>query len=128
VDGKLVVNDANQTVSFPKGVKDIQFKPDGTVMADGQDVGKLAIRNVKDPAQLLREGTTTYSITPGAELVEPQGTELVQGHLEASNINAFDAVDELITIQRSFDALQRVIDAFQQIDQRTARDIGSRGG
>lgn len=128
VDGKLVVGDGNQPITFPRGVKNIEIKPNGTVTGDGQEVGRIAIRDVPNAAQLLREGTTTYSITPGTELLTPERTELVQGHLEASNINAFEAVDELITIQRSFDALQRVIDSFQQIDQRTARDIGSRGG
>jgi flagellar basal body rod protein FlgG len=37
-------------------------------------------------------------------------------------------LNELITVNRSFDALQRVIQTFQQMDQRTARDIGSRNG
>ena len=31
---------------------------------------------------------------------------------------------ELITVNRSFDALQKVIDAYKQIDERTARDLG----
>jgi len=128
VDGRAVVGEDNHPIVFPRGVKDIQIKPDGVVMGDGQEVGRIAVKNVSDPAQLLREGTTTYSITPGAQLATPERVELVQGHLEASNVNAIAGMNELITIQRSFDALQRVIDTFQQIDQRTAKDLGSRNG
>ncbi len=126
VDGSPVLADSGQAIEFPPGTKDIQVTNDGIIRADGQDLGKLAIKDVADPAQLTREGTTTYGVTPGTELTTPSRIDVVQGHLEASNVNAVASLNELITVQRSFDALQRTIETFQQIDQRTVRDVGAR--
>lgn len=127
VDGHPVIAEGNQTVNFPAGVKDIQVIADGTIRADGHDIAKLAIRSV-NPAELTREGTTTYAPTEGATMSTPSHVDIMQGHLEASNVNPVGGLNELITVNRCFDALHRVIETFQQIDQRTARDVGSRTG
>ncbi|HVZ32225.1 MAG TPA: flagellar hook-basal body protein [Polyangiaceae bacterium] len=126
VDGGAVLADSGRNIVFPKGVKDIQVTGNGVVRANGQDIATLAIRDVTDPRQITREGTTTYTVAQGSELIKPQGTQIVQGHLEASNVNPVAGLNELITVQRSFDALQKTIETFQQIDQRTVRDIGNR--
>lgn len=126
VDGSAVLADGGQPIVFPPGTKDIQVTNEGMIRVDGQDIGKFAIKDVADPAQLTREGTTTYAAAPGAELITPSRVEVVQAHLEASNVNAVAGLNELITVQRSFDALHRAIETFQQIDQRTVRDVGSR--
>lgn len=128
VQGAPVLGEGNQPITFPRGVKSIEVLPDGVVRADGQDLARLAIRTVADPQQLVREGTTTFSITEGTQLLTPERVEVAQGHLEASNVNPVSGLNELITINRSFDALHRVIESIQQLDQRTARDIGSRNG
>lgn len=127
-DGNLVIGEGNLPITFPRNTKSIEIRPDGTVRADDAVVGKLSLKNVKDPNALLREGTTTYSVKEGTPIVEADRLDIVQGHLESSNVNPVNGLNELITVNRTFDALQRVIQSFQEIDQRTARDLGSRSG
>ncbi|MET0283837.1 MAG: flagellar basal-body rod protein FlgF [Polyangiales bacterium] len=127
-DGNPVVGDSNLPIVLPRNAKNIEIRPDGTIRADDQDVARLALKTVKDPNALLREGTTTYTVQPGTQVEQAQFVDVVQGHLEASNVNPVSGLNELITVNRSFDALQRVIQSFQEIDQRTARDVGSRSG
>lgn len=129
VDGSPVLDENESPIVFPRGTKDISVNPDGLVRADGVELGHVAIRRVLNPSRdLVREGTTTYAVAEGVKLVRPLDVEVRQAHLESSNINAMAGLNELITVSRSFDALQRVIQTFQQMDQRTARDIGSRNG
>jgi flagellar basal-body rod protein FlgF len=128
MEGHPVLGEGDAPIRFARDVKDIEVTKDGIVRADGQDIAKLALRTVADQTQLLREGTTTYAVKPGTEVVAAQRVEVAQGHLEGSNVNPVNGLNELITVNRSFDALHRVIETFQQIDQRTARDIGSRTG
>jgi flagellar basal body rod protein FlgG len=123
-----VLGEDEKPIRFAQGVRDIQVTTDGIIRVDGQDFAKLAIKDVSDTSQLTREGTTNYAVASGTKLTTPERVEIVQGHLEASNINAIRGLNDLITVQRSFDALHRVIETFQQIDQRTARDVGSRNG
>lgn len=127
-DGNLVVGDGNLPIIIPRNTKSIEIRPDGTIRADSTDVAKLSLKNVKDPNALLREGTTTYSVKEGTPIVDAERLDVVQYHLEGSNVNAISGMNELITVNRTFDALQRVIQSFQEIDQRTARDVGSRSG
>lgn len=136
-EGYLVLGEDNAPISFPRGVKDIQVQadgliratlPDGTTRGNQAEVGKLQIRGVADRDSLTREGTTLYKVADGAQLTTPAGTQIAQGHLEASNVNPVSGLNELISVSRSFDALHRVIETFQQIDQRTARDVGARNG
>jgi flagellar basal-body rod protein FlgF len=128
VDGHPVLDDRSEPIVFPLNTKNIEVLSDGTIRADNQEIAKLGIKNVADPTQLTREGTTTYAAAQGATLTNPERVSIAQGHLEQSNVNVVGSLNELITINRAFDAIQRVIENFQQIDQRTARDLGSRNG
>jgi flagellar basal-body rod protein FlgF len=137
LEGHSVLDDNNAPIAFPPGIRDIQVASDGTIRAnvvDGSpkgsvtDLAKLQLKSVSDPRKLSREGTTLYKVSEDAQLTTPSRTEIAQGHLEASNVNPVSGLNELITVSRSFDALHRVIETFQQIDQRTARDVGARNG
>jgi flagellar basal-body rod protein FlgF len=127
-DGNPVVGESNLPIMIPRNTKNIEIRPDGTIRADDTDVAKLSLRTVKDSNALLREGTTTYAVREGTEIIGATNLSVEQGHLEASNVNPVNGLNELITVNRTFDALQRVIQSFQEIDQRTARDVGSRSG
>ncbi|HEX5656811.1 MAG TPA: flagellar basal-body rod protein FlgF, partial [Polyangiales bacterium] len=127
-DGNLVVGDSNLPIIIPPNTKNIEIRPDGTVRADNTDVARLALKTVKDPNALMREGATTYTVQAGTQVEQAQRVGVIQGQLESSNVNPVNGLNELITVNRTFDALQRVIQSFQEIDQRTARDVGSRSG
>jgi flagellar basal-body rod protein FlgF len=127
VDGNLVIGEGNQPITIPRYTKEIKIGADGTVRADDTDIGKLALRRVADPTRLVREGATTYAVTKDTPILPVTGNvEVMQGHLESSNVSPISGLNELITVNRSFDALQKVIESFQNIDNRAARDLGSR--
>lgn len=128
VDGNPVLGEGNLPIIIPRNTKNIEVRRDGTIRADDTDVGLLALKTVKNQNALLREGTTTYAVKDGTEIEQAEYVDVIQGHLEASNVNPVNGLNELITVNRTFDALQRVIQSFQEIDQRTARDVGSRSG
>ena len=136
MEGYAVIGDDNAPIVFPAGVKDIQVTSDGIIRAsvpDGSnrsnltDVAQLSLKSVSDPRKLTREGTTLYRVDD-AQVVTASRGEIAQRHLEASNVNAVSGLNELVTITRSFDAIHRVIETFQKIDERTARDVGARNG
>jgi len=112
------------TLSIPQGTKTIRVGSDGTVQADGVEVGKLKLVSFANTQGLVREGLTMFSSSGGGTTPEPAQVGVAQGYLENANVNAIMGMTELITVNRSFDALQKVIDAYKQIDERTARDLG----
>ena len=127
VDGHTVMGATGKPLIVPPQTRELTISPDGAVRADGQEIGKLKLVRAEDPMRLVREGTTHFSAPQGVKLVPASSVEVVQGHLETSNVNAVAGLNDLISVNRCFDAIQRVIETFQKIDDRTARDLGSRG-
>jgi flagellar basal-body rod protein FlgF len=112
------------TLSIPQGTKDIRVGPDGSVHADGLEIGKLKLVSFPSTEGLVREGLTLFSASGGGATPEPAEVGVAQGYLENSNVNAVMGMTELITVSRTFEALQKVIDTYKQLDDRTARDLG----
>jgi flagellar basal-body rod protein FlgF len=125
-DGHDVLGDNGRPITL-SSAKNIQVSTDGVIQSDGHVVGKLKLVRAQDPAQLEKESATLYKPVDGA-LMETAQVTVTQGHIEASNVNAVAGINDLITVNRSFDALQRVIETFQKLDERTARELGSRNG
>jgi flagellar basal-body rod protein FlgF len=114
-------------IVVPPGTKEITVARDGTVSADGAALGRLRLVRVADPSTLRKEGATRWIPPAGAGLARADATEVVQGAVETSNLNAVAGMNELITTSRLFEAFQRVIRTFEDVDHRTARDLGARG-
>jgi flagellar basal-body rod protein FlgF len=113
-------------ISIPSGTKNVSISPDGTVQADGQSLGKLKIVRFEGDDPLRKEGLTLLAPQNGAQPLAAEDTTVAQGFLETSNVNAVSGMQELITVSRSFDAFQKVIETFRDIDQRTARDVAGK--
>lgn len=124
-DGHDVLGETNQPIHLPTN-KDVQVGADGSIQADGQFVGKLKLVRAQDPKTLEKESETLFKTSPNAPLQHAENVTVTQGHLESSNVNAVAGLNELITVNRSFDALQKVIETFQKLDERTARELGAR--
>jgi flagellar basal-body rod protein FlgF len=123
-EGHPVLGIDGKPIHLPSD-RNIQVDPDGTLKSDALVLGKLKLVRAQDPAQLEKESATVFKVAPDAPLLAANVT-VTQGHIEASNVNAVAGLNDLISVSRSFDALQKVIDTFQKIDDRTARDLGSR--
>lgn len=126
VQGHPVIGNSDAPLVLPAHARDIAVGPDGALRADGVDVGTLKLVRPEDMGALTKEGNTLFDVAPGTPLVAAKGTTVVQGHLEASNVNAVAGINDLISVNRCFDAIHRVIETFQKIDERAARDLASR--
>jgi flagellar basal-body rod protein FlgF len=123
-DGHDVLGDNGRPITL-SSARNVQVSSDGVVQSDGQVAGRLKLVRATDPAQLEKESASLFKPVDGAQFEQAQVT-VTQGYVEASNVNAVAGINDLITVNRSFDALQRVIETFQKLDERTARELGSR--
>ena len=117
------------TIGFPNVLrgaepKEILIGQDGYISADGEKLGQLKLVQFDKQEDALREGLTLFTNAPGKrpKLAGPELT-VEQGYLETANVNAVSGMNELILVSRSFEALEKVIDTFRQIDDRTAREV-----
>jgi flagellar basal-body rod protein FlgF len=121
----LAAPGGNARIQLPPGAREIVVAPDGTVSADGAQVGRIRLVRFDTPDALQKEGHTLWT-AGSARPLDDAATQIVQGHLEGANVNAVSGMNELITVSRSFESFQRVIQAFRELDERTAREVGSR--
>ena len=105
---------------------DIVIGTDGSIQSGGTSVGQLRVVRF-DAGQLTKEGLTRF-VANGAPQDAYDTANVRQGMLEGSNLNAVQGMTQLINVSRSFDAFQKVIDTYAEMNQRTARDITRSGG
>jgi flagellar basal-body rod protein FlgF len=118
----------DRKVVVPFDTREIMFNRDGTIVADGRLLGQLQMRRFDNQdKELERDGLTLFKPKAGAQpkAIDPNAT-VEQGYLESANVNAITGMNELIVVNRSFEALQKVIDTFRDLDDRTARDVAGK--
>jgi flagellar basal-body rod protein FlgF len=122
VDGFKVRGEGGP-ITIPPDTKVIDVGADGSVNADGENIGKLELVKYKYN-QLKREGGTMFSAT-GQPDASTDGAPLVRsGMLESSNVNVVRGVVDLVKVSRTYESLMRVIQGYHDVESRAARDLG----
>jgi flagellar basal-body rod protein FlgG len=74
---------------------------------------RIKIRTVEFPRELKKEGNSFYTITPESgpmlELKEDKFPLILQGYLEASNVNIVREMTKMIEVQREYEANQKSV-------------------
>ena len=124
--GQLVTASGSQlqpAVTIPNNARSITIGKDGTVSVqtfdqpDGQVVGNIQIASFINPAGLQAMGGNNYVETAAsgaAQVMTPSQNgagSLVQGALEASNVNVVESMVNMIETQRAYEVNSKAIAA-----------------
>ena len=109
-------------IEVPAETRRVYVGTDGTVSADGQQVGRIRPVRFADLRQLTAAGPTLYTPTPGNR---PQDTDgrVLQGYLEGSNVEPADAMVRMILGARFYDAAQRSLRTISESVQLNTRPL-----
>lgn len=112
--GPLVVNGNNINVS-----------EGGDVEVDGEIIGRLGVVTFADTRKIEKEGSG-YFIYQGdqADEIPPQHILVKQGALERSNVSVVQEMTEMIDIYRMYEAVQKMMQTFDEVDGRTINEVG----
>lgn len=108
-DGLALIGEDGPIVIPPNiGDQSIVFGSDGTISANGDEIGKVALVEFDDTSLLGGQSQTEFLIgdavaTPAVESVIEQGSH------ELSNVQAVNELVNLIVSSRHFEAAQRAI-------------------
>ncbi len=129
VDGTLittsglpVVSENGQPITIPN--PDVAVDEQGRILDDGSDVGRIAIFTVEDFNLLVKEGEGLFSLasTQGDNVVDT--SQILQGHLEGSNVNIVEEMALMMDGLRAFEAYQKMIKRYGTIKSK-ADELGS---
>ena len=98
-------------ITLPAGIdpSEVSVAPDGRVLADGRNIGRIRLVTVPAPNGLAPAGNNNYEVTAASGAVRPATGTIAQGLLESSNVDIADAMVEMMDSQRSYQMASKAI-------------------
>lgn len=106
-DGHALLDDGGAPLALPADAGEVRIAPDGTVSADGRPVGRVGLVAPDDPGGLNRRAGTLFAAEEWGPVADPR---IVQGFLEASNVDPVLQVARMVEVQNAYQAGQGFMD------------------
>ena len=116
--GHRLLDAAGAAVFVPPNASSVAIGGDGTVTADGQPVAQIGLVTTDFPEALVRVGDTLFRAD--GDVIPVEDGQIVQGFLEGSNVNPVAELTRMISVQRAYEANQRLM---EREDERISRAI-----
>jgi flagellar basal-body rod protein FlgG len=101
---------------------------DGTVQTNAGGQTKLQISYIADTNTLVKEANDLFALDDGvAENAENTNFSILQHTLEGSNVNALQAMTDMMTTYRTFEQNQRVLKAYDESMGKAVNEIARLG-
>lgn len=101
---------------------DISLNPDGTFL-NGEDTIKISITRFADTSTLAKESANCYVSTDQSGEMDTE-SKVRQNALERSNVDMIESITEMISIMRSYESNQKVIQAMDETLGKTVNEVG----
>lgn len=111
-EGFRVLDAGGAPVFIPPGATGIAVAADGTISAGATPLGQIGLVLPADPLTLTREDGVRFAAPAGT--VPADAARIVQGSLEASNVDAVSQLARMVTVQRAYELGQSFLDAEDQ--------------
>ncbi len=108
-DGFRVLDAGGAPIFIPSDAPDLSVAGDGTISAGGRPLSQVGLVKPVDPNGLVREDGVMFRSDAGFEPVE--GGRIVQGFIEASNVDPVGQVARMIEVQRAYELGQSFLDS-----------------
>ena len=108
-DGLRVLDPGAAPVFVPPDARSIAVSPDGTISADGNPIGQIALVRPIEGTEMTRENGVMFVPEDGFEVAE--NARILQGFVEASNVDPIGQLARMIEIQRAYEMGQSFLDS-----------------
>lgn len=126
-EGYFVFSEDEDEITFDSGLRDLVIDELGYIYALDEDeeaveLGRFMLVDFMNPEGLRSEGQNLYSETAASgeamELeAEEMNTSILQGYLEASNVQVVDEMVKMITAQRAYEINSKTITTSDEMMQ-----------
>ncbi|UPV78763.1 flagellar hook-basal body complex protein FlhO [Bacillus rugosus] len=127
INGRPILSTDGQPITVDN--ESFSVSENGSVTTNGRTAGQIDVRMAEDVRNLKRDGNDLYSTADGNDLPSAAGNNQVsyslkQGVSELSNVDVTSAYTEMTEAYRSFEANQKVIQAYDKSMDKAANEIG----
>ncbi len=120
MQGRSVAGE-NGVISIPKGVSvsDIHISNDGTISANGMQIGKLKLVDFKDNESRLKPvGMHCFAAPEEIDYEEAENLSVRQGYQEASNVQIVEELTDMIMVQRLYSANMKFLSSSKDASKK----------
>ncbi|MEM8823427.1 MAG: flagellar hook-basal body complex protein [Pseudomonadota bacterium] len=110
-EGNAVLDEGGTPIFPPAGAADVRVAPDGTISADGQPVGRVAVVAPADAGAMSRHAGTMFATDDYTAIDNPT---IAQGFLEASNVDPVLQIARMVVVQNAYEMGQGFMDREDQ--------------
>jgi flagellar basal-body rod protein FlgG len=127
-DGTLKTKEGNYILGQNGKIKlenasNIRISEDGTIFQNGIEVDKILIKDFQNPESLRKIGDNLYKKTDDSIEKESDG-KILQGYLESSNVNTVREMVDMISVMRTYEANQKIIQTQDETLSKAVNEIG----
>ena len=99
----------------------------GQVSQDNSPVGNLEILTIDTVDNLTKRGSTYFMLSSGAKTSPAKSTEVLQGKVEASNVEPTQAAVKLVGVLRQFEVLQKAVRIASEMGKQAVEQVAKVG-
>ncbi|MDD4693597.1 MAG: flagellar hook-basal body complex protein [Firmicutes bacterium] len=102
---------------------EIKVKSDGSIYQGDLFVDRLSIVDY-DSSLLIKEGNSRFTVREGAFPAQSEAG-VIQGALERSNVNVIEEMVNMITLMRTYETEQKLVQAHNETLDKLINDLGA---
>jgi flagellar basal-body rod protein FlgF len=104
--------------------KNILVEGNGSIKVDGNEVDQIALVTFPTLDALQKEGHTLFQSPSPENEIAADRSEVLQGALEASNVNPIQEMLSLLDSHRTYEACIKIIQSDDTLDSKAVNEIG----
>jgi len=121
LNGHAIIDDQGGNIYVPPEHVP-RIDSNGRVFSNQTEIGQIALVGVEKFTDLERDGTHLFIPPEDAQnLNSDSGVLIQQGWVEGSNAKPLQLMVQLIDVHRAFDAMQKAITTYQDMDRNAIR-------
>lgn len=123
--GAAVLNEAGEPIKVKRDGSEVRIDTDGSVKQGNETVGKMKLVQFEQPDALAPEGGSMLATGGAGAMTPAANVKLDVGAVEESNASPMTAMTEMMSASRTFEAFQKVLDQFSDIDRKLLTTVPS---
>lgn len=121
-EGYKLLDDAGQAIAIPAGAREITVAEDGSILADGQQVGRIQVVRFEDEERIVHTAEGLFK--SDGDPLPAEDARVIQGAIERSNVNPVRELVNMLEIQRDYQGAHRMIKTEHDRMTRAIRELG----
>ena len=119
--GDPVLSEGGQPFFLSPEDTQITIARDGTLSTENGELGRIQVVRFENPQQMEQNSDALFSTEAAGEPVERP--DIVQGMLEGSNVEGIIEMTNMITVQRSYSGVSKIIEREDERMRRMIREL-----